>query len=301
MERALVRLAEAQDGVVARRQLRDLGMNDDAVDKRLAMGWLIRLHHGVYAVGHRPRTLRGRHHAALLAAGPRAALSHRSAAAHWGMLSAAGRVHIVAPRSADGIAGIAVHRPRQLLDEDVIDHEGLRTTSPARTLLDLAAGASRRTLERALDQAEVRQLHLPLDALRARCHRRRGARALRAVLDWHLAGSTVTDSEAEEAFLALVRSAGLPEPVPQHRALGRRRDFAWPARRLVVEIDGRGFHDTTAAFEADRIRDNELTLAGYTVLRFTYRRVARRPREVARELARALAATRSRLALAAVG
>ncbi|HEU4977307.1 MAG TPA: type IV toxin-antitoxin system AbiEi family antitoxin domain-containing protein [Solirubrobacteraceae bacterium] len=294
-------MAERQEGVVGTRQLRDLGLSRASIGRRVEMGWLIPVLNGVYAVGHRPRTLRGWHHAALLAAGPRAALSHRSAAAHWGMLSPPSRVHVVAPRSADGIAGVAVHRPRLLLDADVTDHEGLRATTPARTLLDLAAGASKRTLERALDRAEAQRLHLPLDALRERCRRRRGAKTLRAVLDWHIAGSTITDSEAEEAFLALVRRAGLPEPVPQHHAIARRRDFAWPRRRLAVEIDSRAFHDTTAAFENDRLRDNELTLAGWTTLRFTYRRVVHRPHEVARDLARALALSGSRLAPAAAG
>jgi hypothetical protein len=296
-----VRLAEKQDGVVGRRQLRWLGFSDDAIDRLVAEGWLIRLHQGVYAVGHRPRTLRGWHFAALLAAGPKAALSHRSAAAHWGMLSPPSRVHVIAPRSADGVKGLAVHRPRLVLDADVETHDGLRTSTPSRVLLDLAAGASRRTIERALDQAEARRLHLPLEELRQRARRRRGARVLRAVLDWHVAGSTITDSELEEAFLAIVRRSGLPDPVPQHGEQSRRRDFAWPRRRLVVEVDSRGFHDTTAAFEQDRIRDNELTLAGWTTLRFTYRRVVHRSQEVQRDLLLALRGDRSRLGGAAPG
>ena len=189
-----------------------------------------------------------------------------------------------------------------MLDDDVVEDEGLKTTTPARTLLDLAtARASRRTLEKALHRAESRRLHLPVDALRARCHRRRGAKTLRAVLDWHLAGTTITESEAEEAFLAIVRRTGLPEPTPQHGAEGRRRDVAWPVQRVVVEIDSRGFHDTTAAFEQDRIRDNELTLAGWTTLRFTYRRVVHEPKAVERDLVLALVASGSRLLAAARG
>jgi very-short-patch-repair endonuclease len=288
-----VALAERQDGVVARRQMRALGLDDDAIDARVAAGWLIRLHHGVYAVGHRPRTLRGWHHAALLAAGPRAILSHRSAAAHWGMLSPPSRVHVIAPRSADGVKGVVVHRPHVVLDVDVVDHEGLRTAAPARVLLDIAAGASRRTLERALDQAEVQRVHLPLEELRARCRRRRGARTLRAVLDWHVAGTTITESRAEEAFIAIIRRTGLPDPVPQVVIEGRQRDFAWPARRVAVEIDGRGFHDTAVAFEQDRLRDNELTLAGWTALRFTRRRVVFEPKAVEADLLRALWAGKS--------
>jgi very-short-patch-repair endonuclease len=204
------------------------------------------------------------------------------------MTKAPGRVHVIAPRSADGISGIVVHRPRALADGDIVVNQGLRVTSPPRTLLDLAAeGASRRQLERALDQAEIHHLHLPIDELLPRCKRRRGAPLLRTVLDWHVAGSTITESEAEEAFLAIVRRTGLPDPLPQRHVEGRRRDFVWPAQRIVVEIDGRATHDTTVAFEQDRVRDNELGLAGWLTLRFTRRRVVRRGIDVQRDLERA--------------
>jgi very-short-patch-repair endonuclease len=288
VERAIVALAEQQSGVVGRRQLRALGLSDEAIDRRIRIGWLIPILNGVFAVGHRPRTLRGWHHAALLAAGPRAALSHRSAAAHWGMLDAPSRVHVIAPRSADGVRGIAVHRPRAVVAGDVIEDAGLSVASPARVLLDLASGSSRRTLERALDQAEIKRLHLPIVPLITRCRRRRGAPLLRAVLEWHIAGSSITESEAEEAFLAIVRRAALPDPVPQCPVEGKRRDFVWPAQRVVVEIDSHTFHNTANAFEQDRVRDNEVTLAGWAHLRFTRRRVVFKGMEVQRDLIRAL-------------
>ena len=177
---------------------------------------------------------------------------------------------MIAPRSADGIKGIVLHRPRALAEGDIVEDQGLRVTSPARTLLDLAGeGASRRQLERALDQAEIHLLHLPIESLLKRCRRRRGAPLLRAVLEWHLAG------------------AGLPDPIPQCPVEGRRRDFVWPQRRIVVEIDGRANHGTTAAFERDRLRDNEVGLAGWLALRFTRRRVVLRGRDVQRDLERA--------------
>jgi very-short-patch-repair endonuclease len=288
VERQVVALAELQSGVVSRQQLRRLGLSDRAITRRIAMGWLIPILYGVYAVGHRPRLLRGWHQAALLAAGDRSGLSNRSAGAHWGMTKAPSKPHVIAPRSADGMEGIVMHRPRSLAEGDAIENQGLRVTSPARTLLDLAGeGASKRALERALDQAEIHHLHLPIDELLPRCKRRRGAPTLRAVLEWHQAGSTITESEAEEAFWAILRRAGLPDPIPQCRVLGRRRDFAWPQRRVVVEIDGRGTHDTVEAFERDRLRDNEVGLAGWLPLRFTRRRVVHRGRDVQRDLERA--------------
>jgi very-short-patch-repair endonuclease len=288
VERAVVALAEAQSGVIGYRQLRALGLGASWIKKRVSWGWLIPVLHGVYAVGHRPRLLRGWHCAALLAAGEQSALSNRSGGAHWGMTKAPGRPHVIAPRSADGIKGIVVHRPRNLAEGDIVENQGLRVASPARVLLDLAGeGASRRALERALDQAEINHLHLPIEPLLQRCRRRRGAPKLRAVLEWHQAGSTITESEAEEAFLAIVRAAGLPNPVTQRQVEGKRRDFVWPRERIVVEIDSRTFHDTVAAFERDRLRGNEVTLAGWVHLRFTRRRVVRRSGEVQHDLERA--------------
>lgn len=284
----MVALAERQSGVVGRRQLLALGFSEDQIDRRIEMGWLIPILNGVYAVGHRPRLLRGWRNAALLAAGARSGLSNRSAGSHWAMTKPPGRVHVIAPRSADGIKGIVVHRPRALADGDIVEDQGLRLTSPARTLLDLAAeGASKRALERALDQAEIGRLHLPVVELLPRCRRRQGAPKLRAVLEWHTAGSTITESEAEEAFLAIVRRAGLPDPIPQCVIEGRHRDFAWPSQRIVVEVDGWRFHGTGQAAERDAGRDNELGLAGWLPLRFTRRRVVLRSKDVQRDLERA--------------
>jgi very-short-patch-repair endonuclease len=289
VERAIVALAERQSGVVSRRQLRSLGLSERAITRRIELGWLIPILYGVYAVGHRPRLLRGWHHAALLAAGERSALSNRSAGAHWAMTKAPGRPHVITPRSADGIKGIVVHRPRALADDDIIEEQGLRVASPARVLLDLAGeGAPRRALERALDQAEINLLHLPIEPLLKRCTRRRGAPLLSAVLLWHQAGSSITESEAEEAFLAIVDRSGLPRPAPQAIVAGRRRDFVWSDQRVVVEVDGWRFHRSDRAFDADRVRDNEVTLAGWTHLRFTRRRVVLRGKEVERDLIRAL-------------
>ena len=173
-----------------------------------------------------------------------------------------------------------VHRPRALAEDDVVEDQALRVASPARVMLDLAGeGASRRQLERALDQAEINELHLPIDALLPRCRRRRGAAKLRAVLEWHQAGSTITESEAEEAFLAIIE-ARRPARTRFLNATveGKRRDFVWP-RATDRRGDRRPRASTTRprAFERDRVRGNEATLAGWTHLRFTRRRVVRRP------------------------
>lgn len=277
-------MAEDQDGVVARAQLFSLGLSRGKVDRLVAKGWLIPLHYGVYAVGHRPRTTRGWYTAALLAGGVEAALGHWCAGAMHEMCRARGRIHLVVARHHTGIAGVVSHRPRVLLPGDVVEVDGLPCTSPGKTVLDVAQSASSRALERMIDQAEVMRLHLPLDELRARSHCRPGGTKLRRVIDWHVAGSTITESEAEEAFWAIVRDLPIPRPRLQARFGRERPDFVWDERRVVVEIDGRSTHDTTAQFELDRIKDAERIVAGWRPLRFTRRRVVHRPHEVARVL-----------------
>jgi very-short-patch-repair endonuclease len=162
----VVALAGAQEGVVSRRQLHGLGIRDNWIDRRVAMGWLVRVFHGVYAVGHLPRTRRGWHVAALLAGGERSVLSHTSAASVHLMIGAPGQLHLSVPRSAHGIEGIRIHRPRTLRPDDIVIVNGLRVTSPARTLIDLADFRKRRLLEQAIDQAEYHRLQVQLSGRR---------------------------------------------------------------------------------------------------------------------------------------
>ena len=254
-------------------QLRDLDADKQWVKRRVAMGWLVHVFRGVYGIGHPPRTRRGWYVAALLAGGERSVLSHTTAAAVHEVGSAGRQLHLTLPRSAKGIEGIRTHRPRTLRPEDVVIVDGLRVTSPARTLIDLADFRKRRLLEKAIDQAEYHRLHLPLGEVHDRLHKRPRAGLLKAVIATHVAGSTITESEAEELFLEIVRRASLPAPVPQHSMWGRRRDFVWPRQRVVVEVDGRKAHDRSIAFERDALRDAEVVINGHRPLRFTRRAV----------------------------
>ncbi len=273
MEGRVLSLAAKQDGVISARQFGALGADKDWIDRRRAIGWLVPIFRGVYAIGHPPRTRRGWYFAALLAAGERSALSHRTAAAVHGMLGSSGRLDLSVPRSASGIQGIRIHRPRMLRPDDIVVVDGLRVTSPARTLIDLADFGKRRLLERAIDQAEFHRLHLPLGDVHHRVRRRPRSRLLRAVIAEHVAGSTITESEAEELFLAIVRRARLPRPLPQAPMWGRDRDFLFSDERVVVEIDGGQAHDRDGAFERDALRDAEVVVNGYRPLRFTRRAV----------------------------
>jgi very-short-patch-repair endonuclease len=168
-------------------------------------------------------------------------------------------------------------------------------TTPARTLLDLAATLRERELHRALDQAEVRELtdYRALAATAGAHAGHRGAAKLERALAEHYAGTTLTRSELEERFLALCRAHGLPRPAVNAHVGTLEVDFLFPRARVVVETDGWRFHGHRAAFERDRRRDAELTRAGYRALRFTHRQIVTEPGAVAATVAAALAQHRA--------
>jgi very-short-patch-repair endonuclease len=207
-------------------------------------------------------------------------VSHTTAAQLW-RLPARGdsRIHVTIPPRGGRAArrGIALHRAA-LDREEVAKVEGIPVTSPARTLIDLADVLPRRALERALDEAAY--LGLDLSGLRPR-HGRRGTGLLAEVLAQHRPGTTLTRSQLEERFLGLCREHELPLPQVNRRLLGYEVDFLWRPQRLVVETDGRAAHGTRAAFERDRVRDADLTAAGWRVVRITHRRVTADPDAVA--------------------
>jgi predicted transcriptional regulator of viral defense system len=292
----IAELAEAQHAVVALSQLSSLGLGARAVSHRVQRGMLHRVHRGVYAVGHPLLTREGRWMAAILACGPHAVLSHRSAASLWGLRpNARTAIDVTVPSRAGRTRdGIDVHRGSGIDANDVAGVEGIPTTSVARTLLDLAEVVNARTLERAIDQAEVRRLldMRAIDDVLARG--RRGAAALRGVLAELRLGTTLTRSELEERLLAICREAALPRPdvnawIPYPGGGGAEADFLWREQQLVVEVDGRDVHTTRRAFEHDRRRDQRLMLAGWRVVRFTWRQVLFEPAYVTATLRSLLA------------
>jgi predicted transcriptional regulator of viral defense system len=276
--RAVAELAARQWGVVSLEQLRACGVGRGAIEKATAIGRLHRLHRGVYAVGHERLGREGRHLAAVLACGKRAVLSHRSAAAWWGLLQTAqAQVDVTSPHGRHGIAGVRRHQARSLAAQDTTTHQGIPITSLARTLLDLAATVRPNRLERALAQAE-RALHdhAAIADVLSRANGHRGSAALTRATAQE---PKLTRSELEVMFLRLVRQAGLPEPESNLpiAALDHQRldpDFYWSTYGLVVETDGWETHRTRSAFRSDRRKDAALVASGWRVLRFTYEDVA---------------------------
>ena len=155
---AIAELAGRQHGRVARRQLIALGLSASAIDRRLRAKRFLPVYQGVYAVGHRTRTLQSAWMAAVLSGGVAAVLSHRAAAAHWGIVSAgAGPIDVTIPRGQHPRPGIRFHRSKLPVDE-VTTKEGIGVTTVPRTLFDMAAGLDVVRLERAIKEAEIKQL-----------------------------------------------------------------------------------------------------------------------------------------------
>jgi hypothetical protein len=211
-DRALEALSARQHYVLTLAQLADIGLSPRAVCHRTATGRLRRMHRGVYAL--HPPTRRGCLLAAVLACGPSAVLSHQTAAELWGLdTSSRETLHVsVASRAGRTRTGVRVHSAT-LSPADRTDHEAIPCTTVARTLLDLAASGDRRTVERAIDRAELLGL-FDLASIEATIGRSRGRPGVR-ILSSVLAGyevPAITRSAAEERLLTSIRAAGLPRP-----------------------------------------------------------------------------------------
>jgi very-short-patch-repair endonuclease len=273
-------------------QLVAVGISKNAIGTRCRRHTLHRLHHGVYLYGPGNLLPGAREFAAALACGPSGVVSHRSAAILWGLVGDEGGedVHITAvgesPRSR---TGIRIHRVAHLPTDERRLKDGIPVTSPARTLLDLASQAGGDELERAIAEAYALRLttEAQIRALLARHPRRPGVSALRAELDRE-GGPALTRREGERRMLKLIREADLPAPLVNRKVAGYRADFLWPKQRLIVEVDGFQFHGHRLAFERDRKRDAAHILAGYRVIRFTWRRLTEERVAVAVTIARAL-------------
>src|SRR3954454_7511830 len=284
--RAVGALAASQFRVVGHRQLLTLGLGKSAIQHWLRAGHLYPLFRGVYVVGCASVSWRGRVLGAVLACGTEALASHYTAGLVYVVLSSSRAfVDVTTPRSRKGQRGIRVHRVRTLHPEDRAVIGGIPVTSVSRTLLDLAEVVPQRQLARAVEEAEKRRLLdlRAIERLLGRSHGRRGVKPLRKVIAEYVE-PPITRSELERLFIELCDLFGIPRPQTNVITAGREVDGVWHRERLVVEIDSREHHLTTAAFEEDRRRDADLMLAGYRVLRITWRRLRDEPDAVAETL-----------------
>jgi hypothetical protein len=280
-------LAAAQHGAVAHRQLVRGGLSASAIHRLTEAGWLHPLHKGVYAVGHLSVSWLGRCSAAVLACGPDALLSHPPAASLWEIRrSASGVLHVTVPRPRKGPRGVRVHRVRSLHPEDVAEIDGIPVTSLARTLLDNAEVLPLWQVIRMIEEAERRQVFdlRAVERLLARSHGRHGVKPLRIALGEIHGEPARVNSDWERDFIDFCDAHEIPRPELNVIVEGHEVDALWRRPKLIVELDSWTHHRHRRAFEDDRRRDGDLQLAGYVVLRITWRRLEREPEEVARQI-----------------
>lgn len=284
---AIAVLAKRQHGVVTHPQLRDLGLSKSAIGRLVDAGRLHRLYRAVYAVGHTALTREGQLMAAVLACGRGAVLSHGSAGERWQMVPIDyAAVDVTVPRRAlKGQRGLRVHQVRTLHRHDWLIRDGIRMTTPERTLLDLAEDLTERQLRKAAQEAarERRFNDRAIRELLDRSPGRRGQSQLRALLNDAVIEPR-SRSDLEDRFLELVKEANLDPPEVNARLLGYTVDAMWRKEGIVVELDGFKDHGTRGRFESDRERDAALQLEGFKVLRFTDRMLERQPARVKRTL-----------------
>lgn len=267
-ELRLLELANRQHGVIHDGQLTRRGLTRTAIDQRVGAGRLSRLHDGVFAWGHTALTREGRWLAALWACGEGAVLSHTTAAAFHGMAKEAGAdVHVSTTKSIHSRPGIVVHRVRRLDSADVQRRGLLRATRIARTVVDLADVSPWEEVRGAVDTLRWFSPS-ELRAARRRAPGRVGRGVVTRLLE---ADEAHTKSELERRFLRFLRRHGLPRPTGLNaRIAGFKADCLYRDERLVVELDGRAYHQRRRQMAADRVRDEGYQLAGYRIQRFLW-------------------------------
>ena len=289
---AVARIAATQNGVVSSRQLNACGIDRGATKRRVDRGHLHPFFHGVYAVGHECLTQTGSFTAAVLGCRDGAVLSGHSAAAYHDMFRWDGRDIdvIVAGAAGRKIDGIRPHR--SMLDpRDVWTRDNIRMTTPARTILDVAATRSFKPLRRMVRQAlaeqrvSVRQL---VDVLR-RHPRHRGAATLRAVI---ADGPVPTRSDLEDLAIDLLDSVAIPRPEanPALQLDGRtiRPDLLFCQQRLAIELDSRRWHHDPLTQQGDADKQAILEAHGHRVLRVSWRQIVNHPKQTITRIRAAL-------------
>jgi predicted transcriptional regulator of viral defense system len=282
----LADLAEQQYGVVTYRQMRELGLSNGHIHRASKASRLRRVHRGVYAVGHKRLSRHGHCLAAVLACGSGAVLSHRSAAWLWGFLPRfPSEPEVTVPSKGHRRRAIRVRRTAGMPDRDCTTRNGISVTSTTRTLFDLAGVVSSRDCSGAIDRAKrTGCLNLTeLDELLARRSRTVEARLLRQALA--LYRKPVYDrARSELLFLDALEQEGVSLPVLNCWEGKWEIDAYWPAERFAVEVDGWEAHGSREAFENDRLRQEEMELAGINCVPISARRIETEPRQVARNI-----------------
>lgn len=299
----LAELAGRQHGVVSIRQLRGLlGYSHASIERAAVAGQLHRLHQGVYAVGRTDLSLQGHCLAGVLACDSDSLLSHYSAAWLWGLLSTQPiPVHVTTSVRRKPRPPIRIHHSQTLIDADRALEDGIPVTSVARTALDLAARIRPESLDRLLKRSEELKLFdlWAFESVLTRNRGHHGASRLRQAIELY-APPPFTRSGLERRFLDLLAEAGLPRPATGYNEAGYELDVYWPDLRFAIELDVFETHGTRWSFEQDRIRQEDLKLAGVELTRVTGRRLEREPDRVLDRVARLLEQRRTEIETPAI-
>lgn len=269
VERTLARIATGAQGVVTRKELLAAGVTADEIRHRLSNGALIPEHRGVYRVGHRAPSVEARYIAAVRACGEGAVLGGLAAAYLLGLIMGGAPPPEVLAPTQRRVKGVGTRHCRHIDGPDTTIWRGIPVTTVPRTLVDIASVLHTDDLARACHEAGVRHGTTPsaVEAVLARRPRSPGAVRLRRILRGEV---RVTLSKLERRFLELLREAGLPLPVTNRPAGGRRVDCRWPKHRLTVELDSYRYHGSRHAWERDRRREREAHARGDDFRRYTY-------------------------------
>ena len=283
-EAAIAALATDAHGVVTRGELLAAGLTADQIAGRVRKGALIPEYPGVYRAGHRAPSVEARYMAAVKACGRGALLRGRAAAYLLGILRGTVPPPPEVLTAADRrIRGLKVERTRSLHPRDGTTVNSIPCTTVPRTLVDLAGVLDEEDLARACHEAGVKYRTSPaqVEAVLARRPNSPGATKLRAVMRGDV---RVSLSELERRFLRLLQADGLPLPVTNRVAGGRRVDCRWPDRRATVELDGFRFHNSRHSWESDRQREREAYARDDAFRRYTYADVIENPTRMLAEL-----------------
>ncbi len=296
---AVAELAAKQHGLVTHAQLLRLGFSSGKIGRSSKALRLHRVHRGVYALGHAVLSDQARCLAAAMAGGRGAVVSHQAAAWLWKLQPECPKtIDVTVPQHGGKRDGIALHHSSTLVPEEHGKFGPIPATALPRTLLYLAATTSPRATWSAIERAERRGVLdlAEIDAMLRRRHGHRGAAQLRNALGIYREPGFYR-ARSERLLRALIRKAGLRQPKINTWVDKFEIDAYWEEERFAVEIDGWETHRTRKAFEKDRLRQEEMKLAGIDVVPISARRIEQHPDEVGRHLALLLQRRRRELGL----
>lgn len=298
-ENSLAELAAARHGVFTTADAVAVGIGPSLLAHRVATGQYLRLGRSLFAIAGSVPTWRRSVLAAVLAAGPHAAASHRTAAELWGLTTRRGAQIEVVVRRWDRVPrpGVRVHESMDLMPKDVAILDAIPVTTAARTVVDLGA-VNRWLVEAALETGLRKELLTLADVEqfvdRVARRGRRGVGVIRPLLEARRHWQASTESALEDLFRRAIDVAGLPQACPQWVVRDRgggfvcRADFAYPEQRLLIELDSEAHHVDRIAFRRDRDKQNQAALLGWQMLRYTWWDLTERPESVAAEVREAL-------------